>query len=174
MDYEPYPICYLFIYLFVVCLFNFSIEDGIVLSPQRQSFVQGCQIPQSAPERNNQQERVKTGLSRTSDRDREGRSRLTGRVGRGRALDYKERTPLQERNKVKLLNCYWLFLLALHQTLYTLIMYLMLLQQLLLSIHVERHLPFAGKIYSILILYISPVICVVSLTSHRVLKTIKK
>lgn len=75
------------------------IEDGIVLSPQRQSFVQGCQIPQSTPERNNQQERVKTGLSRTSDREREGRGRLTGRVGRGRALDYKERTPLQERNK---------------------------------------------------------------------------
>lgn len=87
--------------------FHLSIEDGIVLSPQRQSFVQGCQIPQSAPERNNQQERVKTGLSRTTDRDREGRSRLTGRVGRGRALDYKERTPLQERNKVKLLNCCW-------------------------------------------------------------------
>lgn len=100
----------LIFYLFQINLeffFHLSIEDGIVLSPQRQSFVQGCQIPQSAPERNNQQERVKTGLSRTTDRDREGRSRLTGRVGRGRALDYKERTPLQERNKVKLLNCCW-------------------------------------------------------------------
>ena len=100
----------LIFYLFQINLeffFHLSIEDGIVLSPQRQSFVQGCQIPQSALERNNQQERVKTGLSRTTDRDREGRSRLTGRVGRGRALDYKERTPLQERNKVKLLNCCW-------------------------------------------------------------------
>lgn len=63
--------------------------------------MQGCQIPQSAPERNIQQDRVKGGLSRTADREREGRSRLTGRVGRGRALDYKERTPLQERNKVQ-------------------------------------------------------------------------
>jgi len=82
---------------------NSRIEDGIVLSPQRQSFVQGCQIPQSAPERNIQQDRLKTGgLSRTTDREREGRSRLTGRVGRGKALDYKERTPLQERNKVQL------------------------------------------------------------------------
>ncbi|CAH3197911.1 unnamed protein product, partial [Porites evermanni] len=74
------------------------IEDGIVLSPQRQSFVQGCHIPQSAPERILPQERGKSGLSRTSDREREGRSRLTGRVGKGR-LDYKERLPLQERNK---------------------------------------------------------------------------
>ena len=46
------------------------------------------------------QERGRNGLSRTTDREREGRSRLTGRVGRGRTLDYKERTPLQERNKV--------------------------------------------------------------------------
>ena len=76
-----------------------------MLSPQRQSFVQGCQIPQSAPERGAQQERTKSGISRTTDRDREGRSRLTGRVGRGRALDYKERGLLQERNKVCLFVC---------------------------------------------------------------------
>lgn len=78
---------------------QFVIEDGIVLSPQRQSFGQGCHIPQSAPERLLLQERGKPGLSRTTDREREGRSRLTGRVGRGRTLDFKERAPLQERNK---------------------------------------------------------------------------
>lgn len=75
------------------------IEDGIVLSPQRQSFVQGCQIPHSAPDRHLLQERGKSGLSRTTDREREGRSRLTGRVGRGRALDFKERALLPERSK---------------------------------------------------------------------------
>lgn len=94
--------CLVLVSLLTNLLFiNHRIEDGIVLSPQRQSFVQGCHIPQSAPERNSQQDRVKAGLSRTTDREREGRSRLTGRVGRGRALDYKERTPLQERNKVQ-------------------------------------------------------------------------
>lgn len=75
------------------------IEDGIVLSPQRQSFVQGCHIPQSVPERRSMQERGKAGLIRTTDRDKDGRSRLTGRVGKGRALDYKELMPLQVRNK---------------------------------------------------------------------------
>ena len=81
-----------------------------MLSPQRQSFVQGCHIPQSAPERILPQERGKSGLSRTSDREREGRSRLTGRVGKSR-LDYKERPPLQERNKVYFC-CYLLSLYA--------------------------------------------------------------
>lgn len=86
-------------------VFFFSrIEDGIVLSPQRQSFFQGCQIPHSAPERHLLQERGRNGLSRATDREREGRSRLTGRVGRGRTLDYKERTPLQERNKVPIFD----------------------------------------------------------------------
>ena len=74
------------------------VEDGIVLSPQRQSFVQGCHIPQSAPEKHLLQERGK--ISRTTDRENDGRSRLTGRVGRGRTLDYKERTPLKEKDKV--------------------------------------------------------------------------
>jgi hypothetical protein len=62
-----------------------------VLSPQRQSFGQGCHVPQSAPERGSQQERSKSMLSRTIERDtRDGRSRLTGRVGRGsRSLDYR-------------------------------------------------------------------------------------
>lgn len=46
------------------------------------------------------QERGKVGLIRTTDRDKDGRSRLTGRVGKGRALDYKELMPLQVRNKV--------------------------------------------------------------------------
>lgn len=73
------------------------VEDGIVLSPQRQSFVQGCHIPQSAPEKHLLQERGK--ISRTTDRENDGRSRLTGRVGRGRTLDYKERTPLKEKDK---------------------------------------------------------------------------
>lgn len=95
-----------FLYIYVL----FRIEDGIVLSPQRQSFVQGCHIPQSASERILPQERGKSGLSRTSDREREGRSRLTGRVGKGR-LDYKERPPLQERNKVHF-YCYLLSLYA--------------------------------------------------------------
>lgn len=81
-----------------------------MLSPQRQSFVQGCHIPQSASERILPQERGKSGLSRTSDREREGRSRLTGRVGKGR-LDNKERPPLQERNKVHFC-CYLLSLYA--------------------------------------------------------------
>ena len=74
------------------------IEDGIVLSPQRQSFFQGCQIPHSAPERHLLQERGRSGLSRTTDREREGRSRLTGRLGRGRTLDYKERNKVQCTN----------------------------------------------------------------------------
>ncbi|XP_015762227.1 PREDICTED: eukaryotic translation initiation factor 4E transporter-like isoform X2 [Acropora digitifera] len=72
------------------------VEDGIVLSPQRQSFVQGCHIPQSVPERRLMQEKGKVGLIRTTDRDKDGRSRLTGRVGKGRASDYKELMPLQD------------------------------------------------------------------------------
>lgn len=63
--------------------------------------MQGCHIPQSSvPERRSMQERGKVGLSRTTDRDKDGRSRLTGRVGKGRALDYNELMPLQVRNKV--------------------------------------------------------------------------
>lgn len=46
------------------------------------------------------QEKGKVGLIRTTDRDKDGRSRLTGRVGKGRASDYKELMPLQVRNKV--------------------------------------------------------------------------
>ena len=85
-------------------VFTNRMEDGIVLSPQRQSFGQGCQIPQTAPERGSQQDRIKSMITRTDVRERDGRSRLTGRVGRGRTLDYKERTPLRERNKASCLD----------------------------------------------------------------------
>ncbi|XP_032225538.2 eukaryotic translation initiation factor 4E transporter [Nematostella vectensis] len=79
------------------------LEDGIVLSPQRQSFGQGCHVPQSAPDRAALTERPKSMLTRTLDREpRDGRSRLTGRVGRGgRTTEYRERErpPLRERNR---------------------------------------------------------------------------
>ena len=81
-------------------LLNSIKEDGIVLSPQRQSFGQGCHAPHSAPERGSQQDRIKSMIGRSVDRERDGRSRLTGRVGRGRSSDYLERTPLRDRNRV--------------------------------------------------------------------------
>ena len=93
-------------YQTVIAFFHFladRMEDGIILSPQRQSFGQGCQIPQSAPERGSQQDRLKSMLSHADIRERDGRSRLTGRVGRGRT-NFKERTPLRERNKVQSCN----------------------------------------------------------------------
>lgn len=90
-------------------------EDGIVLSPQRQSFGQGCHVLQSAPERGLQQDRTKTMLSRSIERDtRDGRNRLTGRVGRGsRSMDYRvnprERTT-RVRKELFLLPHFLLFI----------------------------------------------------------------
>ena len=88
--------------IIVVTFLNSIKEDGIVLSPQRQSFGQGCHAPHSAPERGSQQDRIKSMMGRSIDRERDGRSRLTGRVGRGRSTEYMERIPLRDRNRVLL------------------------------------------------------------------------